>query len=218
MALLKIKQKRSLERRQAILEAAVKVFGTKGVHAATLTDISVEAEVPLSSLYDYFAHKTRLLASLPEATFEAFYAAVDPLVAAAPSPHHKVRVFYLETLRYMERNPAWARVFFLEIWPSVLVAEPEVREAVDGFGRRVIDIVKQGIAQRKLGSTTDPYLVMSILLGSMTHLVAVWLLYRKPFALTAQGERALALMLPSLLPGRRRAHGSFRKKLGLRTS
>ena len=204
MALLKVKQRRSLQRRQSILDAAVRVFGEKGVHAATLTDIGNEADVPLSSLYDYFADKTSLLASLPAATFEEFYAAVDPLIAAQSEPRGKLRVFYLETLRYMERNPAWARVFFLEIWPSVLVTEPEVRAAVDGFGRRIVDIIEHGIAERKLARSNDPYLLMSIILGSMTHIVAVWLLYGQPFRLTTQGERALALLLPTVVPFRKR--------------
>jgi AcrR family transcriptional regulator len=211
MALLKVKQRRSLKRRQVIVDAAVKVFGERGVHAATLTDIGNEAGVPLSSLYDYFADKTSLLASLPAATFEEFYAVVDPLIDAQSDPREKLRVFYLETLRYMERNPAWARVFCLEIWPSVLVTEPEVREAVDGFGRRVIDIIKAGIAERKLARSNDPYLIMSIILGSMTHIVAVWLLYRRPYRLTIQGERALALLLPMIIPvrkGRRAQSGS----------
>lgn len=204
MGLLKVKQKRSLERRNAIVAAATKVFGTKGVHTATLTDIGAAAGVPLSSLYDYFEDKTRLLASLPQATFEEFYAVVDPMIEAEPDPREKLRVFYLETLRYMERKPAWARVFFLEIWPSVLVTEPEVRTAVDGFGRRVIDIIKHGIRDKQIAPVTDPYLLMSIILGSMTHLVAVWLLYQRPFVLTTQGKRALALLMPSLLPPARR--------------
>ncbi len=200
MALLKIRQKRSLVRRQTIVDAAIKVFGKKGVHAATLTDVSVAAGVPLSSLYDYFADKTRLLASLPAAIFEEFYALVDPLVAAEPCPREQIRIFYVETLRYMERHPAWARVFFLEIWPSVLVAEPEVRAAVDGFGGRVIDIVQRGIADKKLAARNDPHLLMSIILGSMAHVVAVWLLYPRRFSLVQQGERAMALLRPAIVP------------------
>lgn len=206
MTLLKIKQRRSAARRQAILAAATKVFGEKGVHAATLTDISAAAGVPLSSLYDYFADKTRLLAALPQATFQRFYSHVDPLIAAADDPREKLRVFYIETLRYMEREPAWARVFFLEIWPSVLVAEPEVRAAVDGFARRVIDIIDQGIAEGRLAKTNDPRLLMSIILGSMAHIVAVWLLYRRPFRLRDQGERALALLLPVIAGGAKGRH------------
>jgi AcrR family transcriptional regulator len=200
MALLKIKQKRSMQRRRAIIDAATKVFGEKGVHAATLTNVSHAAGVPLSSIYDYFEDKVRLLTSLPGATFEEFYAQVDTLIATVSDPSQKLCVFYRETLRYIERNPAWARVFFLEIWPSVLVMEPEVRKAVDGFGRRVIEIIEQGIADRKLAPKNDPYLLMSIILGSMTHVVAVWLLYGQPFQLTTQGDRVLALLLPILVP------------------
>jgi AcrR family transcriptional regulator len=200
MPLLKIKQKRSLQRRQAIIDAATRVFGNKGVHAATLTDVGNAAGVPLSSIYDYFEDKVRLLTSLPEATFEEFYAHVDTLLAGVCDPSQKLRIFYRETLRYIERNPAWARVFFLEIWPSALVMEPEVRKAVDGFGRRVIEIIEEGIAAKKLARENDPYLLMSIILGSMTHIIAVWLLYEQPYQLTAQGDRVLALLLPILVP------------------
>jgi AcrR family transcriptional regulator len=214
MALLKIKQSRSLERRRTIIAAATKVFGQKGVHAATLTDIGREAGVPLSSLYDYFADKVQLLASLPGATFEEFYAHVDTLLAAARDPHQKLRIFYIETLRYIEHHPAWARVFFLEIWPSVLVTEPDVRAAVDGFGRRVIEIIKQGITEKQLAPENDPYLLMSIILGSMTHIVAVWLLYGQPYHLTTQGERTLALLLPILIS---RSRGRKKTRLVGRT-
>jgi AcrR family transcriptional regulator len=215
MALLKVRQKRSLERRRAIVAAAIDVFGRKGAHAATLTDISILAGVPLPSLYDYFENKTRLLACLPAAIFEEFYAAVDPLIAAEPDPVEQVRIFYLETLRYMERHPAWARVFFLEIWPGTLVREAEVRAAVDGFGRRIIDIIKRGIDSKKLAASNDPYLLMSIILGSMTHLVAVWLLYPRRFSLLQQGERAMALLHPTIVASRaktRQRYGHWRAR------
>jgi AcrR family transcriptional regulator len=217
MALLKLKQKRSLQRRRAIMDAAIKVFGDKGVHGTTLTNISDVAGVPLSSVYDYFENKAQLLTALPRATFEAFYAHVDTLIARSCDPHRKLRVFYMETLRYIERNPAWARLFFLEIWPSVLVEEAEVRLAIDGFGRRIIDIIKQGIADGRLAATNDPHLLMGIILGSMTHIVAVWLLYEQPFDLTTQANRTLALLLPILRPAARGNNKKRRKDADRRT-
>ena len=85
-------------------------------------------------------------------------------------------------------------------WLSALVLEPKERRAVDGYGRRVIEIIQAGIASRQLARSNDPYLLMSIILGSMTHLVAACLLYGKPYDLQAQGERALALLLPAIVP------------------
>lgn len=194
--MLKPKQKRSRERRRNILLAATTVLGEKGVHAATLTEISQAAGLSLPSLYDYFANKTELLAEIPQANFDEFYAEINPVLAASDDPLEQLRLFYLRTLAYIERNPAWARVFFVDIWPGALATEARVREAVDDYARRIIRIISDGIERGKLSDRNDPYLLTSILLGTMTHMVAVWLLYDRPYDLAARGEQALDLLLP----------------------
>ena len=119
---------------------------------------------------------------------------VAALSEARPDPVDKLECFFIRTLEYMERHPDWARVFFLEIWPAVVAGEPEIRQAVDAFGHRVIGIVASGIENGKLSANNDPYLIMSILLGTMAHLVSVWLLYQAPYDLVTQGRRSMALM------------------------
>jgi AcrR family transcriptional regulator len=194
MSRLKVRQARSIARREAIVAAAIQVFGKDGVHAATLTGISRAAGVPLTSIYDYFDSKTALLAALPETIFAAFFAQIDADLEARPDPVDKLECFFIRTLEYMERHPDWARVFFLEIWPAVVAGEPKIRQAVDAFGHRVIGIVASGIENGKLSANNDPYLIMSILLGTMAHLVSVWLLYQAPYDLVTQGRRSMALM------------------------
>ncbi len=198
--MLKIAQERSRERRRRILLAATKVFGEKGVHAATLTEICAAAGVSRSTFYDYFTDKTALLAAVPRANFEEFYAEIDAILETIAEPWDRLCAFYLGTLRYIERNPAWGRVFFLEIWPSVLASEREVRDAVDLYARRIVGILRQGIACGKRSRGGDPYLLATLVLGSMTHLVATWLLYGRPRDLSAQGAKALALLRPLVVP------------------
>lgn len=196
--MLKIKQQRSQDRRKKILRAATRVFGDRGVHATTLTAVSRAAGVPLASLYDYFRDKTQLLAAVPQANFEEFYTSSDALLASIEDPVERVRSFFLHTLQYIESNPSWGRVFFLEIWPSSLVREPPVREAVDAYAKRLIEILREGVRKRQLARDTDPYVLMSVFLGAMTHLVSVWLLYNRPYGLRAQGDKILALLLPTI--------------------
>lgn len=208
--MLKVKQQRSQDRRRQILQAATRVFGEKGVHATTLTAISQAAGVPLASLYDYFRDKTRLLAAVPQANFEEFYATADARVATTRDPLQQVQAFFLHTLEYIESNPGWGRVFFLEIWPSALVREPEVRKAVDAYAKRLIDILENGVRNGYLSRRIDPHLLMAMILGSMTHLVAIWLLYDRPYDLRAQGRRMLKMLLPAVT----RAHVGRRKQTG----
>ncbi len=200
--MLKLAQARSRRRRRKILLAATRVFGQRGVHAATLAEICRRAGVSRSVLYDYFADKTALLSAVPQANFEELYGEIDEVLAQTSGTWPRLAAFYLGTLSYIERNPAWGRVFFLEIWPSVLAAERPVRVAVDTYARRYIDLLKEGIRRGDLSRRNDPYLLASLLLGSMTHLVATWLLYRRPKDLRRQGQRALALLERLVIPSR----------------
>lgn len=206
--MLKIKQKRSRERRQAILIAATEVLGEKGVHAATLTDISKAAKLPLSSIYDYFANKSDLLVAVPQANFDELYNKIDQALEPLESPLEKLRTFYGLTFSYVETNPKWARFFYLEVWPSVLTEEKPIRMAVNEYAQRLIAIIEEGIASKQISQHHDAHLLASILLGGLTQSVAVWLLYDRPYPLSERGEQILNLVLaasattsePTLLP------------------
>ena len=196
--MLRLKQKRSRHRRGEILAAAITVGASKGLHATTLTEIASEAGVPLPSIYDYFENKTRLFAALPATIFEGFHQDIHREIEAADTAIEKLRIHFNSTLHYMEQRPEWARVFFLDIWPGSLAREPEVRAAVDDFGSQVVDLVRLGIRRSEFSPGTDPHLVMSMLMGSLSHLVAVWLLYDAPYRLVQRGEEAFDLIARGL--------------------
>lgn len=62
----KVSQQHLDERRAALLAAAIRVFGRKGFHGATIKDICAEARVSAGGLYRYFEGKEALI----EAAFE----------------------------------------------------------------------------------------------------------------------------------------------------
>ncbi len=192
---LKIKQQRSQERRRRILDAATRVFGNRGLAVASLTEVARMAEVPLPSLYDYFRDKRALVANIPARNFEELYAVIDGQVGG--SCRDRLHRLYSATFSYIAGHPSWGRVFFLEIWPSVLAAHPTVRRSIDDYGRRYVRILQEGIARGEFRRDLDPHLAMSLLLGAMGHLTAVWLLYRQPFDLCRKGEAAFAALSPT---------------------
>lgn len=51
------KQKRSIEKKARIIEAAFKVFGTKGYYKSDTTDIAREAKLATGTVYAYFKDK-----------------------------------------------------------------------------------------------------------------------------------------------------------------
>jgi len=185
---LKLKQQRSRERREQILSAATKLFGEKGIDRTSITDIAVAAKVPLSSIYDYFEDKRALVLEVPEGNFEALYQKTEPLLVKGGDAVAQLRIIFLTNFEYIRENPSWGRVFFLEIWPSVLASEPRVKKAVDKYALRYVQLIKQAIRAGSYRRNLDPYTAMSLMMGGMCHLTAVWLLYGRKYDLVKKGK------------------------------
>lgn len=191
---LKLKQQRSRDRRQQILAAATKLFGARGIDRTSLTDIASTAKVPLSSLYDYFADKQALVLEVPEENFAALYARTEPLLRSRADAVEQLRITYLTNFEYIAENPGWGRVFFLEIWPSVIAAEPKIKKSVDRYALRYVQLIKQAVRSGAYRKNLDPYLAMSLLMGGMCHVTAVWLLYGRKYDLVKKGRAVFATL------------------------
>ena len=185
---LKLKQKRSRERRGHIVRAATGLIGRHGISQTSLTDVARTAGVPLPSLYDYFKDKQDLVAAVPEENYSALYAQLEAAGSGTSDPGQQLREIYVRNLEYIRDNPDWGRVFFLEIWPSAAIGQARIRRAVDRYGLRYVDLVRRAIAAGSYDRQLDPYLAMSMLMGGLCHLTAVWLLYRRPYDLVERGS------------------------------
>jgi len=202
---LKLKQQRSQERRRKIVAAATRLFGRRGIAQTSLTDIARLAGVPLPSLYDYFKDKRALIAAVPEENYEALYLQLGD--ASSSDPRRQLREIFTRNLEYIRANPDWGRVFFLEIWPSAAIGEARIRRAVDRYGLRYVELIRRAIASGAYDKTLDPYLAMSMLMGGLCHLTAVWLLYRRPYDLVARGQELFDRLERSFVSAPRKRSG-----------
>jgi TetR/AcrR family acrAB operon transcriptional repressor len=102
------------ETRNAILEAAVRVFAIKGVARTSLDDIAREAGVTRGAIYWHFANKTDLLNTLWDQVL-LFYA---PLAEASenpdePDPLGKLKALYLSFFTGMVEDQRQQQLFRL---------------------------------------------------------------------------------------------------------
>ncbi|HKV16047.1 MAG TPA: TetR/AcrR family transcriptional regulator [Reyranella sp.] len=197
---LKLAQQRSRDRRERIVRAATRLFGRRGIAGTSLTDVAKLARVPLPSLYDYFKDKQDLVAAVPEENYLALYKRLTASATGATgSPRRQLRATYLANLDYIRDNPDWGRVFFLEIWPSAAIGQARVRKAVDRYGLHYVELVRRAVGAGEYRKDLDPYLAMSLLMGGLCQLTAVWLLYRRPYDLVARGRHMFDLVEASFL-------------------
>jgi TetR/AcrR family fatty acid metabolism transcriptional regulator len=185
----------SIERRQSILDAAVRVFARKGFHTARVGDIAAEAGVAHGLLYHYFASKDELL----ETVFrEAWSELLEAMRLAAqtdePAPEQlrKVCAILLRTWRH---TPDVVTVLVREIARSGELQKriDDVREAL-----RVIEgIVARGQAEGEFRAELDPRLMATIVYGALEEILTAWVLGELPDgdAEITRAERAVVDVL-----------------------
>jgi AcrR family transcriptional regulator len=181
------RQARSKRTQEQILNAALRVFARNGLSRARIADVAADAGIPTSTLYEYYDSKESLAYDVPISHLTKFYAEFAEAVTGTVSPCERILLYLSMSCDFARRHPEWASLFYLEIWPSVLVKETELGESVGDFARILIFLVNQAIESGELPQGPDPYQTTSILLGSVNQLVITWLLYRRPRNLTKAG-------------------------------
>ena len=189
------KQDRSRRRKRELLQAATRVFARDGINNAKMADIAAEAGVPVSSIYDYYAGKQELAYEIPIHWLAQFYAEFLAAAPRQPNMRARLRLFLTMTVAYAQRGPDWARLLYLEIWPSVLIEEARVRQVLDDFGRIIVEMIREGGRLGEWDSGIDPYQMSTILMGSVTHMMITWLLYRRPRKLTEEANAMIEQLL-----------------------
>jgi len=174
------KQDRSRQRRAEILMAALRVFAKEGIARARINDIAAEANVPSASIYDYFDTKEELAYAVPIYQQTDFFAEFEQRSKTLVTTRECLAEYLLLTADFARRHPEWARVLYLEVWPSVLIKEARVRHVIDDYGRIMVRLVIEGAERGEWPAQPDPYQTATILIGSLNQLIITWLLYRKP--------------------------------------
>lgn len=202
-----LKQNRSRQRSEDILDAALRVFSRVGVARARISDIAAEAGIPASSFYDYYANKEDLAYAIPIRRQIQFFAEYASSSAALSSVDEQLRHFLWLTTDFARRNPDWASVLYLEIWPSVLIKDANVRGVVDDYARIIVGLIGEGARRGEWPDDANPYETATIFIGAVSQLIITWLLYRKPRDLT-RSARPMVDRLMTLLAVTPAAGGS----------
>lgn len=192
------KQDRSKRTAQQILTAALRVFARDGISRSRIADIAAEAGISTSNLYEYYRSKEDLAYDVPLSHLATFFEEYREAVAGRTTARERLMLYFSMSTDYAREHAEWARLLYLEIWPSVFVSETALRKNIDDFSRVVVFLVRQGIDEGEWSSDRDPYETAALLVGGVNQLIITWLLYRRPRNLTKAGtemaERLLAML------------------------
>lgn len=121
------------ERRDQIMDAALRLFATRGLGTTRISDIAREAGISQGLLYHYFASKEAIYVELIREAFERMNAAASGLAAMSLSPREKIERALEQLLSEIEENERFAH-------HVLLIAQAGVS---DGLPEEVTEVIRR---------------------------------------------------------------------------
>lgn len=182
------------EKYQAIIEAAVQVFAENGYHNSQVAKIAREAGVADGTIYLYFQNKEDILISVFKVKMNAFTAQVKAELESCATPHDKLRrlVRMHFSILGSDRNLA----LFMQI--QLRQSHPSVRQAIaeplKEYFRLIENIIAEGVNTGAFRQDLDMKIARQMIFGTMDEVATCWVMSRRQYNLTDQVEPVCKLL------------------------
>jgi AcrR family transcriptional regulator len=190
----------AVDKRRAILDAAVRVFARQGYHATRVADIADEAGVAYGLVYHYFRSKEAVMTELFTERWSLLLDASDALYEEDIPAREKlagIARFIFDSYRH---DPELMKVIIIEVTRAAnsfgATHLPEIRRAYDFVSRIVADGQKEGLYREDI----DPDFVGMWFYGAIEQLLSGWVFGLIP-ATDEEFERASVMVVETLCLG-----------------
>ncbi|NLB52586.1 MAG: TetR/AcrR family transcriptional regulator [Syntrophomonadaceae bacterium] len=152
-------------KRQAIIEAGIKVFSQKGFHDARMEEIAVTAGIGKGTIYEYFTSKTHLFQEIIAASVNTYYESLATIDMDALTLRERIQILLTGHLRFCIENKDLTRIVF---W-DVEIMDEELKEWGNNLRKekqlRMKEIIDQGITRGEIRNV-DSELLTLLVIGS----------------------------------------------------
>lgn len=189
------------DRREQILDAAMRVFSQKGFAKATNKDVAREAGITPGLIYYYFESKESLLANiLEERSPIKLIRSFPPEIYALP-PEVFLRMLVQRVLGIVESESI---VLLLRMFLPEVIHNPETGQIIVGFFQRVLEFLGNYFkAKEEQGEfrQIDAALTAQVFFGSIMGFVLRRQIVRDPTALAYSQEQIAEIIVETTLKG-----------------
>ena len=189
------------DRREQILDAAMRVFAQKGFIKATNKNIADEAGITPGLIYHYFDNK--------EAVLKAIIEERSPIQVIRSLPAHVLEMPLDSFLRFLVRQvlavvEGEQFVQLIRVFLPEVVHNPEIGPLAVNMLHRVLDFIGDYFtakAERGELRSADPALTAQVFVGSMMGFVLRRQVIRDPGALQLTHEQIADAIVDTVLKG-----------------
>ena len=196
-------RRRSDDKRQRILQAAVKVFAKKGYHGAKVSEIARRADVADGTIYLYFRNKEDILVSLfDEVMLEHLEHARQELQAVSGAPARLLAIAE-HHLRAMGANRDLAVVFQVELRQSTRFMERFTASWLQDYFALLGEVIEEGQREGSLRSDLPRKVATKAFFGALDEMVTSWIIGGKNYDLVELAHPVVGLFLNGAASGKK---------------
>jgi len=167
-------------RTAGILEAARKIFATKGFNQATVDDIASAAGVAKGTVYLYYESKRDIYFAALKFGVEQMYSKLDEELKKVSTPEEKLRTLIGVKLAYFDDNRDFFKIYYSElgnicIHPGTI--DSEFKAMYLDQAKVVEAILKEGARKkiiRPVRTEQTAFAISDIIRGVVTQRVLGW--------------------------------------------
>ncbi|MEO8680963.1 MAG: TetR/AcrR family transcriptional regulator [Vicinamibacterales bacterium] len=197
----------ALDKRDAILRAATKVFARNGFFQSQVADVARVAGVAAGTVYLYFHGKDDLLVSIFERSMREVIAEGRAALEGVADPAERLRRIAHLHLGRLGRDRDLAVVFQVELRQSVKFmerfSETFLQDYLGLIHQTIADGQQNGAFRKNVSATT----AAKIFFGALDEMATNWVLSPRKYALAADADAVVDLFIngvgPQINTGRR---------------
>jgi AcrR family transcriptional regulator len=192
------------EKKNQILEAAVRIFASKGVNSTTISDIAEAADIGKGTIYEYFNSKDEIIT----AGFHFFMGQVEENISRRllhlPDPLDRLFAYFSAWGEILEGELLGYIEVVIDFWAEGLRRKDtamtmNLNEMYHEFRMTLESLLEECIAKECI-KPVNTRIMASIMLGALDGLLLQWILDRSVFDI----KEAIEILPHAFIEGMKR--------------
>lgn len=168
--------KRAIDKRAVILDAALRTFVKRGYTKTKVAEIASEAGVAEGTLYNYFPSKEDLLLALFDEKWNAIIHEVKSKINRLDDPNKKLKAIFSSVVRMFRKNRQLAEIFMIDIKQSSIFLNNYTINRIVEFLDLIEDILEEGKRKGIYRKDLNTRVAKMIIFGAAQGILLSWVL------------------------------------------
>jgi TetR/AcrR family transcriptional regulator, fatty acid metabolism regulator protein len=172
--------KKFINKRAIILDAALKTFVNRGYPDTKVAEIASEAGIAEGTIYNYFQSKEELLLALFDEKWGMIIDEIRKKIRRFDDPNKKLKAIFATVVMMFKKNRQLAELFMVDIRQSSLFLNNYTINRIVEFLDLIEELLEEGKRKGLYRKDLDTRVARMIIFGAAQGIMLSWVLSESP--------------------------------------